>query len=244
MRNRIDWPYRADRKPLVIAHRGASGHATENTLAAFRLAAELGADMWEIDVQLSADSIPVVSHDAALERMFGITGEIATLSFAEIRTRAPDLPSLAEVVDLAGALGQSLYVEIKAEGAGLIAAQMLLDKGFTRAGFGSFKVAEIAEMAAADCPFPLAVLVPLDADPFERAEQSRADIIHLCWERSGERPQDLVTDALLAKASKLDLGIVLWHEERPEVLKEIVSLPVLGICTNQPELMTMGPGLA
>jgi glycerophosphoryl diester phosphodiesterase len=243
MRNTIDWPYRADRKPLVIAHRGASGHATENTLAAFRLAAELGADMWEIDVQLSADGIPVVSHDAALERVFGASGEIAALSFAEIRKRTPDLPSLAEVIDLATDLDQSLYVEIKAEGAGPVASRMLLDKGFTKAGIGSFNVAEIAALAKESCPFPLAVLVPLDADPFERAEQSRADIIHLCWERGGERPQDLVTAELLARAERLDLGIVLWHEERPAILRDIMPLPVLGICTNEPDLMVKDKGL-
>ena len=57
--------------PLVIAHRGASGLAPENTMAAFRLATALGADGFELDVQLSADGQPVVIHDARVNRTTG-----------------------------------------------------------------------------------------------------------------------------------------------------------------------------
>lgn len=237
MRPAIRFPTRPDGRPLCIAHRGASAHAVENTLQAFRVAAELGADMWEIDVQLSSDGQPVVSHDSGLSRIFNTEGEIAQLTLAEIRRRAPDLPTLDEVILLAAELGQALYVEIKAPGAGRIAIERLRALGFTRAGLGSFKVEEVRDMVEADCPFPLAVLVPLGADPFERSEQSGADIIHLCWERGGDRPQDLVTPELLARAEALGLGIVLWHEERKSVLDDLLKLPALGICTNQPELM-------
>ncbi|MFN2433708.1 MAG: glycerophosphodiester phosphodiesterase [Gemmatimonadota bacterium] len=55
-------------KPRLIAHRGASGSRPENTLAAFRRAAEEGAEMIELDLHLSADGVPVVLHDARLER--------------------------------------------------------------------------------------------------------------------------------------------------------------------------------
>lgn len=237
MRNTIPFPVRRDQRPLCIAHRGASAHAIENTLQAFRVAAALGADMWEIDVQLTADHQPVVSHDAALERIFGVAGEIAALTLDEIRHRAPDLPTLDEVIALASQLDQALYVEIKARGAGRIAIERLVAHGFQRAALGSFGVEEVRDMADANCPYPLAVLVPLGVDPFERAEQSRADTIHLCWERGGERPQDLVTADLVNRAQALGLSIVLWHEERKSVLNDLLALPVLGICTNQPELM-------
>ncbi|SCM71313.1 Glycerophosphoryl diester phosphodiesterase [uncultured Pleomorphomonas sp.] len=237
MRNSIPWPHRADHRPLAIAHRGASAHAPENTLAAFRLAAELGADMWEIDVQLTADAVAVISHDAGLARMFGAEGEIADLAFAELRARAPALPSLAEVIDLAAALDQALYVELKADGSGPVASRLLTEKGFRRAGLGSFKVDEVARLAAEGCPYPLSVLVPLGADPFALSERSGADIVHLCWECGGERPQDLVTDDLLAEARRRKLGVVLWHEERKTVLDDLIRLPVLGICSNTPELV-------
>src|SRR3954467_15312085 len=75
-----------ERKPLVIAHRGASGLAPENTMAAFRLAVALGADGFELDVQLSADGQPVVIHDARLNRTTDHTGAVAALTAAELAT--------------------------------------------------------------------------------------------------------------------------------------------------------------
>ncbi|MEO1225682.1 MAG: glycerophosphodiester phosphodiesterase family protein, partial [Pseudomonadota bacterium] len=54
---------RAKSRPLSIAHRGASAYATENTLTAFRRAALLAADMWEVDVRVTRDGVPVACHD-------------------------------------------------------------------------------------------------------------------------------------------------------------------------------------
>src|SRR5690242_14770780 len=70
--------------PLVIAHRGASGLAPENTMAAFRLAAALGADGFELDVQMSADGQPVVIHDARANRTTDCTGAVAALTADEL----------------------------------------------------------------------------------------------------------------------------------------------------------------
>ncbi|HST19515.1 MAG TPA: glycerophosphodiester phosphodiesterase family protein [Blastocatellia bacterium] len=64
-------------EPLVIAHRGASGLAPENTLAAFKIAIALGADGIEMDVQLSADNRVIVMHDARVNRTTNATGNIA-----------------------------------------------------------------------------------------------------------------------------------------------------------------------
>lgn len=74
----------ASNRPLIIAHRGASGLAPENTMAAFRLALALGADGVELDVQLSADSQPVVIHDARLDRTTTGRGPVSSLTAAEI----------------------------------------------------------------------------------------------------------------------------------------------------------------
>ena len=59
---------------LVIAHRGASAEQPENTMAAFRRAVELGADAIELDVRLARDGVPVVIHDATLDRTTSATG--------------------------------------------------------------------------------------------------------------------------------------------------------------------------
>ena len=68
---RYGWPARAVQRPLCIGHRGACAHANENTLAAFRVAARLGAAMWEIDARLSRDGIVMVCHDDAVKAADG-----------------------------------------------------------------------------------------------------------------------------------------------------------------------------
>lgn len=69
---------------LIIAHRGASAEAPENTLAAFRRAIEVGADGVEFDVRLAADGVPVVIHDATLERVAGLKRRVADLTSSDL----------------------------------------------------------------------------------------------------------------------------------------------------------------
>lgn len=71
--------------PLVIAHRGASVHAPENTIAAFRLAAELGADAVELDAKLTADGQVVVHHDRTLDRTTTGTGPLTARTLEELQ---------------------------------------------------------------------------------------------------------------------------------------------------------------
>lgn len=116
---------------LIVAHRGASGRAPENTLEAFRLAAEAAADAIELDVHLTADGQLAVIHDETLNRTTDRTGAVGELTMEEIRQadagagfagdggdypyrgRGLSVPSLPEVLDwLPDALG--LVVEIKA----------------------------------------------------------------------------------------------------------------------------------
>lgn len=228
--------HRENARPLCIAHRGASAHALDNTLQAFQFAADLGADYWEADLRLSADDQPVVSHDADLSN-FAVTGQIAEFDLRTLQQVAPDLPSLDALIDLAEALDQGLYLELKVTGSAAVVLQHLQARGFKRAVLASFLIDEIRGLADQHCPYPLACLVPLHADPFALVERSGADLMHLCWEHGGAQPQSLVTPSLLQRARQLDVGVVLWHEERRSVLDDLMALPVLGICTNNPERM-------
>ncbi|HJZ66769.1 MAG TPA: glycerophosphodiester phosphodiesterase family protein [Blastocatellia bacterium] len=74
-----------DCRPLVIAHRGASGLAPENTLVAFRLAIALGADGIEMDVQLSADGHPVLMHDRRVNRTTDGAGLVSRLTLEQLQ---------------------------------------------------------------------------------------------------------------------------------------------------------------
>ena len=104
---------------LVVAHRGASRTEAENTLAAFEAAVQAGADAVEFDVRLSADGVPVVIHDAALDRTTDASGPVAALTLAELRrvriptpTGSLTVPTFREVLDgLSGRV--AIDVELK-----------------------------------------------------------------------------------------------------------------------------------
>ncbi|PKA43430.1 glycerophosphodiester phosphodiesterase [Rhizobium sullae] len=241
---RFGWPKDKGTLPFCIGHRGASGHARENTLAAFRLAAELGAEMWELDTQLTKDGVVVVSHDDHLQRVFGVDKRISQMTATELAALdGVDVPAIEEVAALGSETGTGLYIELKAPGSGLRCWQHLMEKGQRFACLGSFDTAQVRELREAGCDYPLSVLVRVGDNPNAVGDEAGADILHLCWERAGERPQDLVTPALMDRAFSAGREIVLWHEERRPILDEIMKLPVLGICTDLPDMMrTMSGG--
>lgn len=70
---------------LVIAHRGASGHAPENTLSAFRKAIEMGADMYELDVRLAGDGEMIVMHDDKVDRTTNGKGKLSEFTLDELK---------------------------------------------------------------------------------------------------------------------------------------------------------------
>ena len=75
--------------PTIIAHRGDKVHAPENTLAAFNLAAEKGADAIEFDVKLCADGQVIVLHDQTVNRTTNGMGSVSKLPFAALRKPSP-----------------------------------------------------------------------------------------------------------------------------------------------------------
>ena len=108
---RFGWPKDKRNFPFCVGHRGASGHATENTLAAFALATEQGAEMWELDTQLTADGVCVVHHDESV-----VTPKVALsirgTYYDTLRAAAPLLPRLEAVFELISGRAHA-YVEIK-----------------------------------------------------------------------------------------------------------------------------------
>jgi len=100
-------------RPLIFAHRGASAHAPENTLAAFELALAQGAHGVELDAKISADGELVVIHDATIDRTTGQKGQVSQLTLAALREldagsffsekfSGEKIPTLAEVFETIG----------------------------------------------------------------------------------------------------------------------------------------------
>ncbi len=122
----FSWRVPTDRPPahpIVVAHRGASRHAPENTLAAFRLAIAAGAAAFELDARLSSDGRVVVIHDRTLSRTTGARGRVSDTGSTAIRGlsagrwfsprfSAEHVPFLEEALELAaGRVG--VNIELK-----------------------------------------------------------------------------------------------------------------------------------
>lgn len=110
--------------PKIIAHRGASGSAPENTLAAIHRAAELGAKALEFDVTITADGVAIVLHDSDLDRCSNATGPVALKTMDEIkrldagswfapRFATERIPTLKQALDAVLSTGMMLNLEIK-----------------------------------------------------------------------------------------------------------------------------------
>ncbi len=116
-----------NKKPLIIAHRGANREAPENTLSAFQKAKELGADGVELDVMPSKDKVLVVTHDETLHRLSGVHGWVKHHTLQELKKMdfgshfspqfsGEKIPTLEEVFDL---LKHDMIINIEIKGTNL-----------------------------------------------------------------------------------------------------------------------------
>lgn len=110
--------------PRLIAHRGASGYAPENTLEAFELAAKQGGSWVELDVQLTKDLVPIVCHDEGLLRLAHVDTPVCELTLDEIKQlevgswfdqyfSGIEIPTFEETLQSLGCLGLKVNVELK-----------------------------------------------------------------------------------------------------------------------------------
>ena len=227
-----DWL--SPKRPYSIAHRGASAYAADCSLTAYEKAARLGADMWEVDIRPAACGTLITYHDAAFPDGQRLSSLTAAQIADEARAQAVPAVPFAEVLALAVEKGAGIYADIKDTHATLPTLEALKSHGIEKAILGAFDPRAARMLQEADSPYPRSVLVPVGVDPFEFA--AGADVIHLCWEHM-ERPQDELTPEFFAEAARRGQKVVLWHEEDPDRMAVLRELPVLGICSDRPELV-------
>jgi glycerophosphoryl diester phosphodiesterase len=234
------------RRYLRIAHRGASAHAPENTLLAFAKAAELGADMVEMDVHVSLDGAPVVIHDADLSVVTRCRGNVQWFTAAELREIETEsgehIPTLEEAVDCCVRHDLGMYFEIKngfaiPEIARLIREQNL----YRRAIVSSFRPDWLAEIKTLDPKIVTSVLfAAVKIDAVALAKAIGADYVHPAWELRAIEPHKLLGPDRVAEIHFGGLGVISWHEERREEIAALRKLGIEGICSNAPELLLDG----
>jgi glycerophosphoryl diester phosphodiesterase len=103
--------------------------------------------------------------------------------------------------------------------------------------FGSFRPDLIAEIKAAAPDAVTSILFSSPhVDPVALAASIQADYVHPCWERF-DSPSSLLEGEWMERVRSANLGVVCWHEERPQEIAALKKLGVDGICSDQPELL-------
>tara|TARA_R100001369_G_scaffold91059_1_gene131224 strand:- start:1770 stop:2459 length:690 start_codon:yes stop_codon:yes gene_type:complete len=224
-------------KPLVIGHRGAMGHETENTLASIQKAMDLGVDMIEIDVFKIKSGETVVFHDEEVERLTDSVGKIEDYNFEDLQklTLIGDhkIPTLQEVLNLIDKKVQ-LNIELKgantADRVNFIMNYYIKEKGWSMDKFiiSSFRWDELKTMRTLNADVPIAILVygdPLNA--LEIGDELHAVAINPYFE-------DLTLENV-NEMKKAGFKIYPWTVNEPEEIEAVERLGVDGIITNYPE---------
>lgn len=216
----------------VIAHRGASRAASENTLEAFRLARQLGADWVELDVRRTADGVAVVHHDAHLAD----GRRIGHLDAGELPGYVPSLAEALEACD-----GMGVHLEIKnlpddpdydsenlvADAvAGLIAAYL----GPERALVASFNVDAADAVRAVDPTIPTGLICGI-VQPAQAVARASAHNM------AAVSPFDAMCDAaFVRRAHDAGLAVNVWTINDADRMAELLSIGVDGLVTDVPDV--------
>jgi len=234
----------------IVAHRGASAEAPENTLPSFRLGWEL-ADADELDIHLSRDGEPVVLHDASTKRTAGLDKPVADQTLAELKAldagswKAPAwtgtrIPTLAEVLAILPE-GKRLFIEIKA-GPEVIPA---LEKAVKDSGKPAKQLALIAfnletlKQAKAKLPALPAYWLAGSGEDKKTGKSPAIEDLVLKAKAAGVDGLDLdfkfpIDEAFVAKVHAAGLKLFTWTVNDPEVALKEKAAGVDGITTDKP----------
>jgi glycerophosphoryl diester phosphodiesterase len=246
---------------LVVAHRGAPAQAPENTMEAYRLAVEAGADAIELDVHISQDGQLAVIHDETVDRTTDGAGSVVGFSMDELRRfdagarftdsdgstpfagKGLQIPALAEVIDwLPGDVGLVIEIKARASVPGVVEALRgtpVRDQG--RASVISFDEASIDEAHTLDPDLPTGYLL-VPAQPLEPALRWAVEHGHGAvhpWE--GDLGLDPAPALAQALAYGRQLGCYVVND--PDRMKHLAVFGLWGFVTDVPDVArtALGP---
>ena len=248
--------------PLIIAHRGASRHAPENTLAAFQMALDAGADGVEFDVQLARDGVPVVIHDTTLERTGLIDRRVAELSLRQLAridvgswfnlrfpTRAKAeftdqrVPTLDKVLKLLKGHKGLIYIELKADDSNFrelaraVCDMVALSPLLPRIIIKSFKLAVIPEVRHR---LPVVQTAALFSPKIMTFLRRRKHIVAIAREFGAHQislHRSLAAPKLTALAARAGMPVTIWTADDPKWIARCRRLGIGALITNDPKIM-------
>ena len=244
--------------PLILAHRGASAYAPENTIAAFRLAHELGADGIEFDVQLTRDKIPVIIHDDTVERTTNGKGRVCDLSISEIAQldagtwktndyAGEPIPTLAQVFDALSdwirPVGRArpcfINVELKTE--------YVLTDGLEQQVLNVLARYGLQDNILLSSFSPLSLHRARSINPRLRRgllyDNTMPIYLRKAWLRFWADPQAMHPEAPMIDAAYMEwanrkkLQVNTWTVDDPDEARRLAKLGVHAIITNKPDVI-------
>lgn len=231
------------RATLVIAHRGDSVRAPENTLLAISLAIEAGADAVEVDVRLSQDGVPFILHEDLLDETTNGTGPAADLTMAElkqldagswkdIRFTGHQIPTLEEALAVIRGRGR-LLIDVKADGMAAAVAAVYRQSGVatSEAMVGAWTVEQMDEFAR---HMPDALIMRSNGEPpgwdakyFERMKASGV---------RGFEVGDIWPPAFVDAARNADMLVIAYTVNDEGTMRRLIRMGIDGIETDDPAL--------
>jgi len=231
---------------LIWAHRGASAKAPENTLAAFQLAHEMGADGVELDVQLTADGHVVCIHDETLDRTTTGRGPVVERTLREVKTfDASDgregftceaVPTLEEVLELVAPTGMTVNIELKNSiepypGIEQAVLKIVEASGMTeRIIYSSFNHISATRLARSSQRIRVGLLFSdVLAEPWDYAQRLDMTALHPHWKYVSFVPETI------ERCHALGMAINVWTVDNPETVRRLADLGADAVITNRPD---------
>lgn len=234
---------------LNLAHRGASAAAPANTLAAFRLAAEMGADGVELDVQLSRDGEAVVIHDFNVDSTTDGQGAVRKMTLAQLKAldagswfdpafAGERVPTLQEVFD---AVGHCLLINVelkslpgRSPGLEVEVVRLVEDNNLMhRVIVSSFNPLALRKVKQLNPNVPTALLY----GPDQPLPLRRAWLASLTPHEFRHPHHSMVDEPFMIWARQRGYRVNTWTVNEPDEMRRLLALGVDGIITDHPSLL-------
>ncbi|KAA3656898.1 MAG: glycerophosphodiester phosphodiesterase [Chloroflexi bacterium] len=252
-------PFADENGPVILAHRGWRGLYPENTMLAFEKAAELPIDGLEIDIHSTADDVPVVIHDATVDRTTNGSGPVHDFTLAELkkldagyrwtnddgksypfRGRSITIPTLAEVFEAFPHLW--INVDIKQESpsmvklfADTIRQHNMIDKmcvgSFSDKNVADFRK-ELPEVAKSGSAWEVRRLFIMKTLQLSRLYWGGANVMQI---PEYEGNIHLVTKRFVKAAHRNGIAVHVWTVNETAVMQHLLNIGVDGLVTDFPD---------
>ncbi len=246
-------------KPLIIAHRGASAYAPENTFAAFRKAIASGANGIEFDVRLAKDGVPVVFHDATLQRLAKIKRRVSDCTAAELnkidvgswfnrafprradeKFAAEIIPTLKQTLGFLREYEGLIYIELKGKDSTIPALAETVCDLIRQTNLlpviviKSFKL-EAVKIAKRELPeIRTAALFQPKILRMLGRKRRILDAAQKCGADEISIHRSLATKSFVRRANEKNFSTVIWTADNPVWVRRALDFEIKAVITNNP----------